>query len=162
MADLFQATDLVTRNSVNARITDFNTDISDINSDISGLETKVNTARTGETLYDNTSGSTGTITLSKNIQNYDYAEITYVNITSGTFRRTTISANYSKNWEMWFARYSDSDGYVVFDLKNIYAWDKNISNHHVGYGNFNNNSETHIRSENNSKITKVVGYKINI
>lgn len=127
------------------------------------VETKVNLARNGVTLYDNQSGSGGTITLSGNIQNYDYAKITYVNNSSWTFRTTTILPKYNKNWELWFVRFSDSDGYAVFDFKNIYADGTSISNHHIGYGNFNNDNYTNIHyAENNTKITKVIGYKNNI
>ena len=67
----FEATDKVTRVNVNEKIDEINFQNNELDTKISNQETKINTARAGVELY-SSNGTSGTITLSDNVSNYDY------------------------------------------------------------------------------------------
>lgn len=88
--DLFQADELVSRANVNQRLTDVTTKFTSVDTNITTL--------TPVTLYSNYNGSTGTITLSDTIINYEMIEIYfYVYTLSGAWCNSTRLSNAKGN-----------------------------------------------------------------
>ena len=148
--------------TINSNISTINSRITTINSNITNLESRINATLGGTSLYNNSSGTSGTVTLSKNVSNFVFVDIYYANHTDGTFHIIRTRPGYRSDNILNHLRYSNSDGYMVFDSKQIRISGTSITTSKVGYGNFNNDNYTNVRSENNLWIFRVIGYKTSI
>ena len=157
----FEATDKVTRVNVNEKIDEINFQNNELDTKISNQETKINTARAGVELYSSGGGEKGTITLSDNISNYDYLWIYWRN-NEGTYFYSKTSPKLQPKWGLCEQHYSSTDGYYVFNSKNLTITETTITQSNVGYANVKTNTYPTVRTEDNLYILKVKGYKNNI
>ncbi|MBR4266493.1 MAG: hypothetical protein IKQ46_10615 [Bacteroidales bacterium] len=139
---------------INRSISSINSSISSINNNISSLQTKINNARAGTSLYNNGSGSNGSITLSQSVANFSYIEI-YTD--SGRCHKFLSPNNTSKK-----ISYVNNDGNAITWIsKTISFSGKSISvTKHVS--GFATNQQTIVYTDKSSPIYKVIGYKNNI
>ena len=153
----FEATDKVTRVNVNEKIDEINFQNNELDTKISNQETKINTARAGVELY-SSNGTSGTITLSDNVSNYDYLWIYWRN-NEGTYFYSKTSPKLQPKWGLGEHHYSSTDGYYVFNSKYITISDTTITQGNVGYANVKTNIYPNARVENHIYILRVIGYK---
>lgn len=132
-----------------------------IESSFDNTETKINTAIAGVELY-SSAGTSGTITLSDNVSNYDYLEIYWKENFLTSFFCSKVSPTFKPNWMLCEHHYSSSDSYYVFNSKYITITDTTITQNNIGYANVKTNIYPNARSENHIYILKVKGYKNNI
>lgn len=157
----FEKTDKVTRANVNEKIDEINFQNGELDTKISNQETRTNSALAGVELY-SSNGTSGTITLSDSISNYDYLEIYWKENTNAVFFCSKVSPTFQPKWMLCEHHYSSSDGYYVFNSKYITISDTTITQNNVGYANVKTNIYPNARSENHIYILKVKGYKNNI
>lgn len=157
----FEATDKVTRVNVNEKIDEINFQNNELDTKISNQETKINTARAGVELY-SSGGTSGTITLSDNVSNYDYLEIYWKENTTTSFFCSKVTPTFKSKWSLCEQHYSSKDGYYVFNSRFINITETTITQSNVGYANVKTNIYPNARAEDNLYILKVKGYKNNI
>ena len=157
----FESTDKVTRVNVNEKIDEINFQNNELDTKISNQETRTNSALKGVQLF-NSGGTRGTITLSDNVSNYDYLEIYWKENTTASFFCSKVAPTFKPKWSLCEHHYSSSDGYYVFNSKNLTITETTITQSNAGYANLKTNIYPNVRSENNLYILKVIGYKNNI
>lgn len=109
-------------------------------------------------LYDNASGTTGTVTLSNNAQNYNYLEIFYVNNHGDLNRSIRISAPNGKNISIESIEpdKSNTTTYLRTAFYNISG--NTITYKYVTYTVLKNNAAIQVTRTQYNKITKVLGW----
>lgn len=109
-------------------------------------------------LYNNASGTTGTVTLSKSAQDYNYLEIFYVNNHGDLNRSIRISAPNGKNISIESIEPNQSDAatYLRTAFYNISG--NTITYKYATYTALYNNGEVQVNRNQYSKITKVLGW----
>ena len=157
----FEATDKVTRVNVNEKIDEINFQNNELDTKISNQETRTNSALTGVQLF-SSGGTRGTITLSDNVSNYDYLEIYWKENTTASFFCSKVAPTFKPKWSLCEHHYSSTDGYYVFNSKNITITETTITQSNAGYANVKTNIYPNARTEDNLYILKVKGYKNNI
>lgn len=157
----FEATDKVTRVNVNEKIDEINFQNGELDTKISNQETRTNSALAGVELY-SSNGTSGTITLSDNVSNYDYLEIYWKENTTAVFFCSKVTPTFKPKWSLCEQHYSSTDGYYVFNSKFLTITGTTITQSNVGYANVKTDIYPNVRSENNTFILKVIGYKNNI
>lgn len=124
-------------------------------------------ARTNEniysakSLYENTSGSNGTITLSESVANFTYIEIFYFNKKYGTYSSVQVYSPNNKKVNLHTSNVFSGDKTAIIDSRKIKISGTSISNDegiNNDYGSLNtwNNS---INAYNRMYITKIIGYR---
>ena len=154
----FESTDKVTRVNVNEKIDEINFQNNELDTKISNQETRTNSALKGVQLF-NSGGTRGTITLSDNVSNYDYLEIYWKENTTASFFCSKVAHTFKPKWSLCEQHYSSTDGYYVFNNKNLTITETTITQSNAGYANVKTNIYPNVRSENNIYILKVKGYK---
>ena len=157
----FESTDKVTRVNVNEKIDEINFQNNELDTKISNQETRTNSALTGVQLF-SSGGTSGTITLSDNVSNYDYLEIYYKENTTTSFFCSKVAPTFKPKWSLCEHHYSSAEGYYVFNSKNITITETTITQSNAGYANVKTNIYPNARTEDNLYILKVKGYKNNI
>lgn len=157
----FEATDKVTRVNVNEKIDEINFQNNELDTKISNQETRTNSALTGVQLF-SSGGTSGTITLSDNVSNYDYLEIYYKENTNEAFYCVKVTPNFKPKWLINSAHYSSSDGYMIFNVRKLTITDTTITQSDGRYANINTNMYPNVKNETHLYILKVKGYKNNI
>lgn len=150
----FESTDKVTRSNVNTKI-------DEINFQNATLETNINNTLSGVQLF-SSNGTSGTITLSDSILNYDYIEIYYKENTSDSFYCVKIAPTFKSKWLINSIHYSASDAYTVLNARKLTITNTTITQSDIAYTNLHSNQYPTVRTENNLFILKVIGYKNNI
>lgn len=109
-------------------------------------------------LYANASGTTGTVTLSKSAQDYNYLEIFYVNNHGDLNRSIRISTPNRKNISIESIEPNQSDAatYLRTAFYNISG--NTITYKYATYTTLYNNGEVQVNRNQYSKITKVLGW----
>src|SRR5574344_1437910 len=110
----------------------------------------------GTTLYDNSTGSTGTITLSDSASNYNYIELYYYK--SSTYGYSRIKNPNNKNITLNLDNWFDSNSLQSL-YKKILISNTSISVVYAGYINIINGSVSEQGNSNDILITNVIGYK---
>ncbi len=112
-----------------------------------------------KTLYDNSSGTTGTVTLSDSASNYKYLEIHYCDVNKTVYNSCKIYSPNGKNALLTISWvYNTETGGTQTMTKHIKISSKEISN--VSYSNFNvEPSGVWAGIWNTIAIVQVVGYK---
>lgn len=110
------------------------------------------------TLYVNASGTTGTVTLSDNVQGYDYLEIFYVNNHGDLNRSIRISTPNGKNISIESIEpdQSDTGTYLRTAFYNISG--NTITYKYATYTALYNNGAVQVNRNQYNKITKVLGW----
>lgn len=110
------------------------------------------------TLYVNASGTTGTVTLSDNVQGYDYLEIFYVNNHGDLNRSIRISTPNGKNISIESIEpdQSDTGTYLRTAFYNISG--NTITFKYATYTALYNNGAVQVNKNQYNKITKVLGW----
>lgn len=157
----FESTDKVTRVNVNEKIDEINFQNNELDTKISNQETRTNSALTGVQLF-SSGGTSGTITLSDNVSNYDYLEIYWKENTTTSFFCSKVAPTFKPKWSLCEHHYSSTDGYYVFNSRFINITETTITQSNVGYANVKTNTYPNVRTEDNLYILKVKGYKNNI
>ena len=157
----FESTDKVTRVNVNEKIDEINFKNNELDTKISNQETRTNSALKGVQLF-SSDGTRGTITLSDNVSNYDYLEIYWKENTTTSFFCSKVAHTFKPKWSLCEHHYSSTEGYYVFNSKNITITETTITQSNVGYANVKTNAYPNVRTEDNLYILKVKGYKNNI
>lgn len=106
------------------------------------------------TLYENSSGSTGNITLSDNVENYKYIEIYYKDEANAILCQKTNS-----NSTILFLSRFASDGANFQPSRTIQLSKNTITTTRYGKVTITNSGSVSVSSTNNIYITKVIGYK---
>ena len=106
------------------------------------------------TLYDNSSGSTGNITLSDNVGNYKYIEIYYTDETNAILFQKT----YNNSAILFISRFS-SDGANFQNSRTIELSQNTITTTRYGRVVITSSGSVSVSSTNNIKIVRVIGYK---
>lgn len=114
-----------------------------------------------KTLYDNTSGTTGTVTLNESVANFSYIEI-YFKHNSAGFASQKIHSPNSKVVSLLLAWHSAENNLplIQYVSKRVAITDTSITN--ISYGASNNRSDGYVwagTDTNNLYIVKVVGYR---
>lgn len=157
----FESTDKVTRVNVNEKIDEINFQNNELDTKISNQETRTNSALKGVQLF-NSGGTRGTITLSDNVSNYDYLEIYWKENTTASFFCSKVAHTFKPKWSLCEQHYSSTEGYYVFNSKNLTITETTITQSNAGYANVKTNIYPSARTEDNLYILKVKGYKNNI
>ena len=157
----FESTDKVTRVNVNEKIDEINFKNNELDTKISNQETRTNSALKGVQLF-SSDGTRGTITLSDNVSNYDYLEIYWKENTTTSFFCSKVAPTFKPKWSLCEHHYSSTEGYYVFNSKNITITETTITQSNAGYANVKTNIYPSVRTEDNLYILKVKGYKNNI
>ena len=157
----FESTDKVTRVNVNEKIDEINFQNNELDTKISNQETKINTARAGVELY-SSNGTSGTITLSDSVSNYDYLEIYYKEQQTESFHCIKVAPTFKPKWQAMDIRYSSSDDYMVFNVRKFTITDTTITQSDGRYGNIATNKYPNVENQTRLYILKVKGYKNNI
>lgn len=115
----------------------------------------------GVSLYDNTTGTTGTVTLSQTAANFNYLEIYYRknnNYTSASAYSSVkvYSPNNKKVDLVWGAVEGSTTNQVQFAVKTISG--TQITHNNAGYVNFEASSWSRSTNTNEIYIVKVLGY----
>lgn len=110
------------------------------------------------TLYVNASGTTGTVTLSDNVQGYDYLEIFYINNHGDLNRSIRISTPNGKNISIESIEpdQSDTGTYLRTAFYNISG--NTITYKYATYTALHNNGAVQVNRNQYNKITKVLGW----
>lgn len=110
------------------------------------------------TLYVNASGTTGTVTLSDNVQGYNYLEIFYVNNHGDLNRSIRISTPNGKNISIESIEpdQSDTGTYLRTAFYNISG--NTITYKYATYTALYNNGAVQVNRNQYNKITKVLGW----
>lgn len=156
----FEATDKVTRANVNEKIDEINFQYGELDTKISNQETRTNSALSGVQLF-SSSGTSGTITLSDNVSNYDYLEIYYKENQDEAYYCIKVAPSFKSTWRIHDIRY-DGGGYMVFNTRKLNITNTTITQSGGRYGNFQNGGSPVIRDETHLYVMKVKGYKNNI
>lgn len=156
----FESTDKVTRVNVNEKIDEINFQNNELDTKISNQETRTNSALTGVQLF-SSGGTSGTITLSDNVSNYDYLEIYYKENTNEAFYCVKVAPTFKPKWFINSAHYS-SDDYMIFNVRKLTITDTTITQSDGRYANIHTNMYPNLRNETHLYILKVKGYKNNI
>lgn len=106
------------------------------------------------TLYDNSSGSTGNITLSDNVENYKYIEIYYKDEANAILCQKT----YNNSTILFLSRIA-SDGANFQPSRTIQLSQNTITTTRYGKVTITNSGSVSVSSSNNIYITRVIGYK---
>ena len=114
-----------------------------------------------KSLYENTSGSNGTITLSESVANFTYIEIFYFNKEYGTYSSVQVYSPNNKKVNLHTSNVFSGDKTAMIDSRKIKISGTSISNEegtNNDYGSLNtwNNS---ISAYNRMYITKIIGYR---
>lgn len=110
------------------------------------------------TLYVNASGTTGTVTLSDNVQGYNYLEIFYVNNHGDLNRSIRISAPNGKNISIESIE-PDQSNTITYLRTAFYNISGNtITYKYATYTVLSNNGAVQVNRNQYSKITKVLGW----
>ncbi len=114
-----------------------------------------------KSLYDNSSGSNGTITLSESAANFTYIEIFYFNKEYGTYSSVQVYSPNNKKVNLHTSNVFGGDKTALIDSRKIKISGTSISNDegtNNDYGSLNtwNNS---INTHNRMYITKIIGYR---
>lgn len=108
-----------------------------------------------KSLYDNSSGTSGTVTLNESAANFSYLEIFYSNLDNKYFNCTKVFSPNGKQVSLIITYYTTFSQVLSKHINISGTQITNISN---GYANiYNGNTETD--STNEIKIFKVIGYK---
>lgn len=109
-------------------------------------------------LYNNASGTTGTVTLSKSAQDYNYLEIFYVNNHGDLNRSIRISTPNGKNISIESIEpdQSDTGTYLRTAFYNISG--NTITYKYATYTALHNNGAVQVNRNQYNKITKVLGW----
>lgn len=120
------------------------------------VDEKSNYILNGTVLYESTSGTTGTVTLSESVANYDYIDI-HFKTNDGNFIKTErLYKPNGKATSLMYWHLSDNTfGYVKVRSINING--TSITNSH--YSEFSISTSVSASASNNIYITRVVGYK---
>lgn len=124
------------------------------------IETKINTAQAGVQLF-SSGGTSGTITLSDNVSNYDYLEIYYKENQDEAYYCINVTPTFKSTWRIHDIRY-DGGGYMVFNTRKLNITNTTITQSSGRYANFKDGGSPTIRDETHLYIMKVKGYKNNI
>ena len=103
-------------------------------------------------LYDNTTGTNGSITLNDDATNYSYLMVYWKSTWNSTRQGVAIAPTFANNWSLFEEVVESGSGSSVYKNIAIYA----ISETNFGYvkaSNYNN------QNANTFYITKIVGYK---
>lgn len=106
------------------------------------------------TLYENSSGSTGNITLSDNVENYKYIEIYYKDEVNVILCQKT----YNNSAILTISRFA-SDGANFQPSRTIQLSQNTITTTRYGKVTITNSGSVSVSSSNNIYITRVIGYK---
>ena len=110
-------------------------------------------------LYDNQSGSNGTITLSDSVENYTYLEIYYrPNDTSSYQGFTKVYSPNNKYCSLEYSLVTLSGDELYTKYRNIYIRNNTITSQDQRYAEVRETRST-VTSNNYIYITRVVGYK---
>lgn len=153
-------------NNASACLTELQAEVSELDTTLNTLDTTLNTLSETvcskvyeeKTLY-SSNGTSGTITLSDNVSNYDYLEIYWKENTNASFFCSKVSPTFQQKWGICEQHYSSTDGYYVFNSKFLTITGTTIKQENVGYANVKTNIYPNVRVENNIYILKVKGYK---
>ena len=153
-------------NNASACLTELQAEVSELDTTVNTLDTTLNTLSENvcskvyeaTTLY-SSNGTSGTITLSKNVSNYDYLEIYWKENTAASFFCSKVLPSFQPKWGLCEHHYSSSDGYYVFNSKYITISGTTITQDSVGYANVKTNIYPNARVENHIYILRVIGYK---
>lgn len=146
-------------NNASACLTELQTEVSELDTTLNMLsETVCSKVYEEKTLY-SSNGTSGTITLSDNVSNYDYLEIYWKENTTTSFFCSKVTPTFKPKWSLCEQHYSSTDGYYVFNSKFLTITGTTIKQENVGYANVKTNIYPNVRSENNIYILKVKGYK---
>lgn len=153
-------------NNASACLTELQAEVSELDTTLNTLDTTLNTlsetvcSKVYEevTLY-SSNGTSGTITLSDNVSNYDYLEIYWKENVTAAFFCSKVLPSFQPKWGLCEHRYSSSDGYYVFNSKIITITGTTITQGDVGYANVKTNIYPNARVENHIYILRVIGYK---
>lgn len=157
----FESTDKVTRVNVNEKIDEINFQNNELDTKISNQETRTNSALKGVQLF-SSGGTSGTITLSDNVSNYDYLEIYYKEDTNEALYCVKVTPTFKPKWFINSVHYSSVDGYMVFNAIKLTITDTTITQSDGRYANIATNKYPSVRDETHLFILKVKGYKNNI
>lgn len=122
---------------------------------VSGINSLV-----GEVLYDNTSGTNGTVNLSSSAANYSYMEIYFRPNDSQVYQSSVKIC--SPNGKYAFLMYNviSSAGTTVYSkMKNVYIDGTTITNYGNRYSEMGLSSTVSTQQSNSIYIVRVVGYK---
>ena len=108
-----------------------------------------------KSLYDNSSGTNGTVTLSETSANFSYLEIFFKNSVSG-YESVKV---YSPNGKKVTFTSSHHDGAIYLFTKRMTISGTSISNNDYGQSWWSNGGSANIAAENKITIVKVIGYR---
>ncbi len=115
---------------------------------------------TGVTLYDNSSGTTGTVTLSETAANFSYLEIYYFSDLNNDYGSVRIASPNGKkfrvSWNEMSKNSLNTDSYTFGTQFQVNG--TSISVYNTAYGIINLGNATFYK-ENRTKIYKVIGYR---
>lgn len=112
----------------------------------------------GTILYDNPSGSNGTITLSDSTENYDYIEIYYFSGMNYDYYSNKIVNPNGKKTYLTYSEIGDTPQETYLFKREIEINNKDISTYNNNYGLLNITGNISSK-ENRVFICKIVGYK---
>lgn len=115
------------------------------------------TSETFGTLYDNASGSTGTITLSQNASNYKYLEIFFTDNNGELGGYTKIHAPYTKVVNLSIIEAGGTSTYIRRTSYSISGNTITPDVTNAGYARLSGTELTHTFGTNYIKITRIVG-----
>lgn len=117
---------------------------------------------TAKTLYDNSSGTNGTITLNETAANFTYLEIQYVTDINADWYMHRIKAGKDISTTLFYAEAPTTESNMTNNFwlftRRIYTNGTTLGTYKDGYGLVNISGNTGLRS-NRFKITKVIGYR---
>lgn len=112
-------------------------------------------------LYDNSSGTTGTVTLSESVANFSYLELFFKDSSYGYYNNIRIYSPNGKNVVLSTSHVFSQSGTIMVSTRRIKFSETTVSNYsgtNNDYGHLNswNNS---ISTDNRISITKIIGYR---
>ena len=114
-----------------------------------------------KSLYENTSGNNGTITLSESVANFTYIEIFYFNKEYGTYSSVQVYSPNNKKVNLHTSNVFGGDKTALIDSRKIKISGTSISNDegtNNDYGSLNTRNNS-INTYNRMYITKIIGYR---
>ena len=117
---------------------------------------KINPNLLFDVLYDNTSGSTGNITLSKSVEKYSYVEIYYKN-NDNLSNSTKVENPQGKTVLLMSGYPADDTYYIKSKIVTLNKTSLNVSREREVA--LSRGGGISINSTNNIKVIKVLGYK---
>lgn len=126
--------------------------------DFDGNEVPSGWTEVNNVLYYNASGSNDTITLSDNVNNYDYLEIYYSGNTPSNILTQKVDLKLG-NGTILFMFNADNNGSMYFNTRSVSISGTTISTNGTRYGTGQSGSWSNFSHTNNVYIYKVIGYK---